>query len=99
MDAVYTMMGVCPQDNLLWDTLTGREHLLFYGRLKGLKGAGREGALMPCQVVQLLAYALCCCCSSFHHAPKVKAGPCVVAAAPCVHVLALSCIPSGARRQ
>lgn len=24
---------------LLWDTLTGREHLLFYGRLKNLKGA------------------------------------------------------------
>lgn len=31
-------MGVCPQHDLLWDTLTGREHLLFYGRLKGLKG-------------------------------------------------------------
>lgn len=25
--------------SLLWDTLTGREHLLFYGRLKNLKGA------------------------------------------------------------
>jgi len=24
---------------LLWETLTGREHLLFYGRLKNLKGA------------------------------------------------------------
>ncbi len=38
MDAIYTMMGVCPQHDLLWDTLTGREHLLFYGRLKGLQG-------------------------------------------------------------
>ncbi|KAL9685495.1 hypothetical protein QQ045_022945 [Rhodiola kirilowii] len=39
MDSVYTKMGVCPQHDLLWETLTGREHLLFYGRLKNLKGA------------------------------------------------------------
>ncbi len=26
------------QDNLLWEQLTGAEHLEFYGRLKGLKG-------------------------------------------------------------
>ncbi|KAF3437771.1 hypothetical protein FNV43_RR20527 [Rhamnella rubrinervis] len=38
MDEIYTSMGVCPQHDLLWDTLTGREHLLFYGRLKNLKG-------------------------------------------------------------
>ncbi|XP_066353512.1 ABC transporter A family member 8-like [Miscanthus floridulus] len=38
MDAIYTNMGVCPQHDLLWETLTGREHLLFYGRLKNLKG-------------------------------------------------------------
>ncbi|CAN8254913.1 unnamed protein product [Cochlearia groenlandica] len=40
MDRVYTSMGVCPQHDLLWETLTGREHLLFYGRLKNLKGSG-----------------------------------------------------------
>ena len=28
------------QDNLLWDRLTAREHLLFYGRLKNLKARG-----------------------------------------------------------
>ncbi|XP_057516111.1 ABC transporter A family member 12-like isoform X1 [Amaranthus tricolor] len=39
MDEIYSMMGVCPQHDLLWETLTGREHLLFYGRLKNLKGA------------------------------------------------------------
>ncbi|CAN6984901.1 unnamed protein product [Brassica oleracea var. botrytis] len=39
MDRVYTSMGVCPQHDLLWETLTGREHLLFYGRLKNLKGS------------------------------------------------------------
>ncbi|XP_047973696.1 ABC transporter A family member 7-like [Salvia hispanica] len=38
MNRIYTSMGVCPQHDLLWDTLTGREHLLFYGRLKNLKG-------------------------------------------------------------
>ncbi|KAF7138825.1 hypothetical protein RHSIM_Rhsim07G0182800 [Rhododendron simsii] len=38
MSRVYTSMGVCPQHDLLWETLTGREHLLFYGRLKNLKG-------------------------------------------------------------
>ncbi|KAK4766653.1 hypothetical protein SAY87_008295 [Trapa incisa] len=39
MDSIYTSMGVCPQHDLLWETLTGREHLLFYGRLKNLKGS------------------------------------------------------------
>lgn len=38
MDAIYTTMGVCPQHDLLWETLTGREHVMFYGRLKNLKG-------------------------------------------------------------
>ncbi|KAG2425810.1 hypothetical protein HXX76_013435 [Chlamydomonas incerta] len=39
MSAIYANMGVCPQHDLLWEQLTGEEHLLFYGRLKGLKGA------------------------------------------------------------
>ncbi|KAL7161460.1 hypothetical protein ACSBR2_042010 [Camellia fascicularis] len=39
MDRIYTSMGVCPQHDLLWETLTAREHLLFYGRLKNLKGS------------------------------------------------------------
>jgi ABC-type multidrug transport system ATPase subunit len=30
--------GVCPQHDVLWEEQTGREHLLFYGRLKGLSG-------------------------------------------------------------
>ncbi|XP_078428106.1 ABC transporter A family member 7-like [Wolffia australiana] len=38
MKNINTSMGVCPQHNMLWETLTGREHLLFYGRLKNLKG-------------------------------------------------------------
>ncbi|KAF6264708.1 hypothetical protein COO60DRAFT_1482014 [Scenedesmus sp. NREL 46B-D3] len=45
MDAIYSLMGVCPQHDLLWETLTGREHLLFYGRLKGLTGGALESAV------------------------------------------------------
>merc|ERR1719181_2694428 len=29
-------LGNCPQIDPLWPTLTGRQHLLFYGRIKGL---------------------------------------------------------------
>jgi len=45
MDSVYTLMSVCPQDNLLWETLTGEEHLYFYGRLKNLQGAALDAAV------------------------------------------------------
>jgi ATP-binding cassette subfamily A (ABC1) protein 1/ATP-binding cassette subfamily A (ABC1) protein 3 len=30
-------MGVCPQFDVLWPELSGREHLLLYGRIKGHK--------------------------------------------------------------
>ncbi|KAL8139103.1 hypothetical protein V2J09_005104 [Rumex salicifolius] len=45
MDEIYTSMGVCPQHDLLWEILTGREHLLFYGRLKNLKGEALKQAV------------------------------------------------------
>lgn len=45
MDRIYTCMGVCPQHDLLWGQLTGREHLLFYGRLKNLKGTELTNAV------------------------------------------------------
>lgn len=32
------LQGVCPQHDLLWEQLSAKEHLQFYGRLKGLKG-------------------------------------------------------------
>jgi ABC-type Na+ transport system ATPase subunit NatA len=38
-------MGLCPQHDLLWETLTSREHLTFYGRLKGLEGKPLEQAV------------------------------------------------------
>lgn len=45
MDQVYGCMGVCPQDNLVWEQLTAREHLLFYGRLKNLHGKELSNAV------------------------------------------------------
>lgn len=45
MDRIYSCMGVCPQHDLLWGQLTGREHLLFYGRLKNLKGTELTNAV------------------------------------------------------
>lgn len=45
MDKIYGIMGVCPQDNLLWPLLTAKEHLLFYGRLKNLAGKELDDAV------------------------------------------------------
>ena len=45
MDAVYTLLGVCPQHDLLWESLTAREHLMFYGRLKNLRGPALVAAV------------------------------------------------------
>ncbi|KAJ1524618.1 hypothetical protein ONE63_011102 [Megalurothrips usitatus] len=36
MDAIRTSMGVCPQHNVLFSSLTVEEHLLFFGRIKGV---------------------------------------------------------------
>lgn len=38
LDKIYQRMGVCPQHDIIWETLSGPEHLRFYGRLKGLRG-------------------------------------------------------------
>jgi ABC-type multidrug transport system ATPase subunit len=45
INEVYKSMGVCPQHDLIWETLTAREHLNFYGRLKGLSGAKLDAAV------------------------------------------------------
>ncbi|CAG9466290.1 unnamed protein product [Pedinophyceae sp. YPF-701] len=38
MDKIFPLLGVCPQHDIVWPSLTPREHLYFYGRLKGLRG-------------------------------------------------------------
>jgi len=45
MEKIYNSMGVCPQNDMLWETLTGREHLQFYGRLKGHSGSSLDLAV------------------------------------------------------
>lgn len=46
LDLVRLELGVCPQDNILWDDLTGPEHLYFYGRLKNLRGKELDDAVV-----------------------------------------------------
>jgi ABC-type multidrug transport system ATPase subunit len=36
MDEVRRYMGLCPQQDLLFDELTGKEHLLIFGKLRGI---------------------------------------------------------------
>lgn len=38
MNKIRSQMGVCPQFDVLWPELSGREHLLLYGRIKGVHG-------------------------------------------------------------
>lgn len=57
MDYIYPMMGICSQHNVLWDTLTGAEHLRFYGRLKNLSGKTLERAVQAgLKSVDLVAF-------------------------------------------
>lgn len=47
--AASQSLGNCPQIDPLWPTLTGRQHLLFYGKIKGLPSgiqAGQSAALL-----------------------------------------------------
>lgn len=34
---VQQIIGVCPQDDILWDDLTAREHMLLVAAFKGIK--------------------------------------------------------------
>lgn len=38
LDAARSSLGLCPQFDVLFDTLTVEDHLYFFGRLKGLDG-------------------------------------------------------------
>lgn len=39
-------VGICPQHDTLWPTMTAREHLLLYGRIKGLLGRRTSGCCL-----------------------------------------------------
>ncbi len=36
LEVIQLMMGVCFQEDILWDDLTVYEHLLFFARIKGI---------------------------------------------------------------
>lgn len=42
LTTIQSAMGVCSQDNLLWDDLTGSEHLRFFARLRGIAPGARK---------------------------------------------------------
>lgn len=45
MDSVRQSLGFCPQHDVLYPTLTVREHLWFYGRIKGMSGQTLKDAV------------------------------------------------------
>ncbi|EAN79574.1 ABC transporter, putative [Trypanosoma brucei brucei TREU927] len=45
LSAARQQMGFCPQHNILWPQLTCREHLEFFGKIKGLKGKALDLAV------------------------------------------------------
>jgi len=55
--ATRRFVGYCPQFDALFPLLTGREHLSFYGRIKGLYGAElRKQVAMLLEVLSLTKY-------------------------------------------
>ena len=42
-DVVYRMLGICPQHDVLWDELTGYEHLHLFATMRGMEGGERAG--------------------------------------------------------
>ncbi|CBZ24578.1 putative ABC transporter [Leishmania mexicana MHOM/GT/2001/U1103] len=45
LERVRQQIGYCPQHNILWGELTCRDHLEFFGRIKGLRGWELENAV------------------------------------------------------
>ncbi|EFJ47434.1 hypothetical protein VOLCADRAFT_43681, partial [Volvox carteri f. nagariensis] len=39
------LVGICPQHDVLWPSLTGMEHVRLFGRIKGLRGSALEAAV------------------------------------------------------
>jgi ABC-type uncharacterized transport system ATPase subunit len=42
MDTIRTLIGICPQEDVLWDELTVMDHLRVFGKLKGMEGGEGE---------------------------------------------------------
>ena len=58
MSSIREIMGICPQHDILWDQLTGKEHLQLFAGLKGMNPAEiQEEALKRLEQVELLHVA------------------------------------------
>jgi hypothetical protein len=57
LDCVRPLMGVCPQFDVLWQQLSGREHLILYGQVKGLSFDQVGAGSVMCCVPSILAIA------------------------------------------
>jgi len=57
MDIIRKFMGVCPQHDILWPELTGREHLEIFGRLKGIPRQNLQEHVERCLTIARLKNA------------------------------------------
>ncbi len=44
MDTIRNIIGVCPQDNILFENLTGEEHLIMFAALRGVPDSELDAA-------------------------------------------------------
>ncbi|KAI9591443.1 hypothetical protein BDF19DRAFT_455026 [Syncephalis fuscata] len=49
---IHSLLGVCPQHDILWEKLTAREHLRYFARIKGVASNEIEGAVE--EMIQML---------------------------------------------
>lgn len=45
VDAIYRILGVCPQFDIVWSELTVQEHLALYSRIKGINSSEARGKI------------------------------------------------------
>ena len=58
MDSINAQMGVCPQHDVLWNELTGYEHLHLFATMRGMHGEERKQEVaLRLKEVNLLAAA------------------------------------------
>ena len=58
IDAIRSMMGICPQHDILFDDLTAREHIELYAGLKGVPKEEQQVLIQErLQMVRLLSVA------------------------------------------
>jgi ABC-type multidrug transport system ATPase subunit len=43
LSSIFSVLGICPQQDHVYDDLSVRDHLLFYARLKGVKRSFESG--------------------------------------------------------